>query len=431
MPLSQTIRAEPHTRLAVVIHQEAATLVERWARLAVAEQQVACRVHHETLLNHLPAFLMALAASLGEVEEDKTVQHRLPAFQHGEQRWENGWSLPDVVRDYQILRMVVLEFLDETLQRPLQAREILALNLAFDEAIAASVGMYVANREEAIRRSERELVERERHAEAQRLRMQTDALQEADRRKDEFLAVLGHELRNPLAPIRNVVEVFKAKPPDAETVQWATGVVERQLQHIGHLVDDLLDVTRIARGAVTLQIERLDLARRVRDTVEDQRATWEAAGLDVQLDAPAEPVWVRGDATRLAQVVGNLLHNAVKFTLAGGRIAVRLQRDNGEGRAVLTLTDSGVGIEPSMVPHVFELFRQSERSRHRSWGGLGLGLALVKGLVELHGGTVGAASEGPDRGATFTVCLPLDRPSREGCPPESRGDAVGGDAPSP
>jgi signal transduction histidine kinase len=309
--------------------------------------------------------------------------------------------------------MVVLEFLDEALKRPLLLREILALNLAFDEAIAASVGMYVSNREEAVRRAERELVERERHAEAERLRLQAEALQEADRRKDEFLAVLGHELRNPLAPIRNVVEVFKAQPPNAGTVQWATGVIERQVRHMGRLVDDLLDVTRIARGTVPLQMARLDLARRVRDVVEDQRATWAAAGLDVQLEMMAEPLWVRGDVTRLTQVVGNILHNAVKFTLAGGRIIVRLQRDDGEGKAVLTIADSGVGIEPSMLPHVFELFRQADRSRHQSWGGLGLGLALVKGLVDLHGGTVGVASDGLERGSVFTVRLPLDRSAAE------------------
>lgn len=406
MPHSSVIRAESHALMATLIQHATAILIERWARRAVEEQQVAHRVHHEALLDHLPAFLTALAASLGEVDADKTLQHRVPAFQHGEQRWQNGWSLPDLVRDYQILRMVVLEYLDEGLNRPLRLHEILALNLAFDEAIAASVGMYVANREEAVRQAERDIVERERQAEAERLRQQAETLQEVDRRKDEFLAILGHELRNPLAPIRNVVQVFKLKEPDTQTVHWATEVVERQVGHMTRLVDDLLDITRIARGTVQLNLDRLDLAGLVHVAAEDQRSTWEAGGLHVELDVPSEPVWVRGDSVRLAQVVGNLVHNAVKFTVAGGRVAVRLERN--AGRAVLTVRDTGVGIEPDVLPHIFETFRQAERSRHQSRGGLGLGLALVKGLVELHGGSVQAFSDGPDRGSAFVVNLVLD-----------------------
>jgi signal transduction histidine kinase len=413
MPQTRAIRAEPHERLAILIHRESLALVERWARRATDEDSAARRVHHQSLLDHLPAFLTAVAASLGAVEEDQTLQHRLPAFRHGEQRWQLGWSLPELVRDYQILRMVVLEFLDETFKRPLQIREILALNLAFDEAIAASVGTYVANREEAVRRAERDLVEREQQAESERLRLKTESLQEMDRRKDEFLAILGHELRNPLAPIRNVVQVFRLKAPDAATVQWATEIVERQVAHMAHLVDELLDVTRIARGTVELRLARLDLAALVRVAVDDQRGTWELAGLEVQVDLPAEPVWVRGDPMRLAQVVGNLLHNAVKFTPAGGRIVADVRRDGVERQAVLSVRDSGIGLEPEVLPYLFETFRQAERSRHQSQGGLGLGLALVKGLIELHGGNVRAASDGADRGAQFIVHLPLDAETGE------------------
>jgi signal transduction histidine kinase len=408
MPQTRAIRVESYERLANLIHRESLALVEKWARRAAEEEPSARRAHHETLLDHLPAFLTALAASLGAADEEQALQHRLPAFRHGEQRWQQGWSLPELVRDYQILRMVVLEHLDETFKRSLQIREILALNLAFDEAIAASVGMYVANREEAVRQAERASAERERHAESERLRLQAEALQEVDRRKDEFLAILGHELRNPLAPIRNVVQVFKLKPPDAATMQWATDVVERQVAHMARLVDDLLDVTRIARGTVQLRLERLDLGMLVRVVTDDQRAAWEAAGLQVHIDLPAESIWVRGDPTRLAQVVGNLLHNAVKFTTAGGNIAVGLRRDEGGSLAVLTVRDSGLGIEANVLPHIFETFRQAERSREQSQGGLGLGLALVKGMVELHGGKVRATSAGPDRGSEFTVTLPLD-----------------------
>jgi hypothetical protein len=160
MPETRAIHAEAHERLAILIHRDSLALIETWARRAAEEEPAARRVHHETLLDHLPAFLTALAASLGAVEEDQALQHRLPAFHHGEQRWQQGWTLPEVVRDYQLLRMVVVEYLDEVFKRPLQTREILALNLAFDEAIAASVGMYVASREEDVRQAERAVVER-------------------------------------------------------------------------------------------------------------------------------------------------------------------------------------------------------------------------------------------------------------------------------
>lgn len=412
MPHSRTLHAEAHERLAKLIQRDNALLVERWARRTAEEQPAARRMHHEALLDHVPAFLDALASSLAAAEEEQALQHRLPAFRHGDQRWQAGWSLPEVVRDYQILRTVLMEYFDATCNRPLHLHELLALNLAFDEAIAASVGMYVADRDEAVREAERSLVERQKQAETDRLQQQTDMLREVDRRKDEFLAVLGHELRNPLAPIRNVVQAFKLKPPDAATVQWATAIVERQVRHMTRLVDDLLDITRIGRGRVQLRLERLDFAALVRVALEDQRAALEAAQLTVALDVPPREFWVNADAVRLTQVVHNLLHNAMKFTPAGGRVTVRLQRDPDRPWAVLTVIDSGVGIEPSELPHLFETFRQAERSRHQSQGGLGLGLALVKGLVELHGGMVRAASAGLGHGAEFTISLPLaDEPA--------------------
>jgi signal transduction histidine kinase len=408
MSHSRTIRTEPHAFLAKLIHRETGVIIETWIRRSTEEQPSARRVHHDALRDHLSAFLHALAESLGASEEGKVHQHRLPALQHGEQRWEAGWSLPEVVRDYQILRIVVLEHLDRTLDRPLQLREVLALDLAFDDAIAASVGMYVASRDEVVRQAERERVEEQRQAEAERLRHQAETLREVDRRKDEFLAVLGHELRNPLAPIRNVVQALQMKAPDAATLNWATGVVERQVRHMTRLVDDLLDLTRISRGKVHLKPERVDLGATVRQVAEDQRAALDSARLRLQLDVPAEPVWVQADPVRLAQVVGNLLHNATKFTPAGGEIAIAVRCEDA-GRADVTVSDTGVGIEASELPSLFETFRQAERSRHESRGGLGLGLALVKGLVELHGGGVHAASAGPGQGSQFSFWLPADR----------------------
>jgi PAS domain S-box-containing protein len=232
-------------------------------------------------------------------------------------------------------------------------------------------------------------------------------LQDANRHKDQFLAMLAHELRNPLAPVRNALHILKSARADREAVEQARAVMERQVVHMARIVDDVLDVSRITRGKIALRSERLDLARLVRHAVEDHRASFEDAGLAATADVPEVPLWVQGDPTRLTQVVSNLLRNAVKFTPRGGTVSVRLTADAGLGQAVLTVRDTGAGIEPAMLPRLFEPFTQADRSLDRSQGGLGLGLALVKGLVELHGGETQAASNGPGRGAEFVVRLPL------------------------
>ena len=232
-----------------------------------------------------------------------------------------------------------------------------------------------------------------------------EALREADRRKDEFLAMLAHELRNPLAPIRNSVQVLKLLGlPDAR-LELARDMIDRQVTHLARLVDDLLDVSRITRGKILLRKERLDLVPLVRSAVEDHRALLEGTGLELSAQLPNGPVSVAGDPTRLAQVVGNLLHNANKFTDAGGRVSVRLEADG--GAAVLSVRDTGIGMDADMLARLFEPFSQADRSLARSRGGLGLGLALVKGLAELHGGGVRASSPGAGWGSEFVVRLPL------------------------
>ncbi len=250
-----------------------------------------------------------------------------------------------------------------------------------------------------------------------------EALREADRRKDEFLAMLAHELRNPLAPIRNAAQVFKLAGPPRPELQRAEDIIERQVAHLARLVDDLLDVSRISRGKILLRKERLDLAPLVRTAAEDFRPMLEGAGLRLEVDVADRPLWTVGDPTRLAQVVGNLLHNASKFTDAGGVVAVRLAADADGRQAVLTVRDTGIGMEADILSHLFEAFSQADRSLDRSRGGLGLGLALVKGLVDLHGGAVRAASPGLGGGAEFTVVLPLGE-----APAIRAGDARGGKA---
>lgn len=229
---------------------------------------------------------------------------------------------------------------------------------------------------------------------------------EADRRKNEFLAMLGHELRNPLAAIRNAVYLLTLPGGDAALSGQGLEVVGRQVRHLTRLADDLLDVARIARGKIRFQMERLDLAQLVRATAEDRRAGLEAAGLSLTLELPAGPVWVQGDPARLAQVVDNLLGNAAKFTNAGGRVSVRIAVPPSSQRVEVAVRDTGVGIEPELLPRLFEAFTQGGQSLDRGTGGLGLGLALVRGIVRLHGGDVGAASAGPGQGAEFTFWLP-------------------------
>lgn len=233
------------------------------------------------------------------------------------------------------------------------------------------------------------------------------ALKEADRRKDEFLAMLGHELRNPLAPIRNAIYLLR-QPNAPEPVQEkARDMIDRQVSHMTRLVDDLLDVSRISRGKILIRKERLDLVSLVRDTVEDHRGTLTALGLTVELALPSGPLWVEGDATRLSQALGNLLHNAGKFSDPAGRVTVTLSAPADRPIAEITVEDTGIGIEPEMLKRLWETFSQADSSLDRSRGGLGLGLALVKGLVDLHGGEVAAASEGLGRGARFIIRLPL------------------------
>jgi PAS domain S-box-containing protein len=248
----------------------------------------------------------------------------------------------------------------------------------------------------------RDITEQKRLEEA--LRDRTRQLAEADRRKDEFLAMLAHELRNPLAPLRNAAQVLQLLGPDATKFRWATDVVNRQVQLMTRLVDDLLDVARIARGKVKLQKGAVELRTIVARAVETSSPLIDARKHDLTISLPSEPVWLEADPARLAQVLINLLNNAAKYTEEGGRIGLTAER---EGSAVvLRVRDTGVGIPPEVLPHVFDLFTQEGRSQGRSQEGLGIGLALVRGLVEMHEGSVEATSPGVGRGSEFTVRVP-------------------------
>jgi two-component system CheB/CheR fusion protein len=247
------------------------------------------------------------------------------------------------------------------------------------------------------------------------------ALRESDRRKNEFLAVLSHELRNPLAPIRSSLFLLTRAEAGDEKARRAHAIIERQVTHLTRLVDDLLDVTRIARSKIQLQRERLDLSELVRRTIEDHRTNFEAAGLNLKLELEPGPFWVDADPARLVQIVSNLLGNAEKFTPREGTVTVRLRRV-GAGFE-LRVSDTGAGIAPEVLERLFEPFAQAPQTMERTRGGLGLGLAMVKGLVELHKGTVTITSEGLGCGTELTIVLPAaEAPSEtadEPAPPAS------------
>jgi len=255
------------------------------------------------------------------------------------------------------------------------------------------------------------LAERNREGErlAAELRARAEALADSDRRKDEFLAMLAHELRNPLGAIANAAYVLVQTCPAEPPFDRVVPVIERQIQHLARLVDDLLDVSRITRGKVGLRRARIDLGDIVRHAVDTVRPLVEAKRHSLRLDLPAAPLPLEADATRLEQVMGNLLRNAAKYTDPGGSIEVAVERRGGE--AVVHVRDDGIGIAPELLPRVFDLFTQGEQGLDRAGAGLGIGLTLVRSLVEMHGGRVEARSDGPGQGTELEVRLPLSIPS--------------------
>jgi signal transduction histidine kinase len=386
---THALRAEPHAEIGAVLQHEAAAIVDRWCRLAEAEQPAASRVHHAALRDALPDFIRSVGAALKQAGAGAAAPRR-EAAAHGTQRWDNGWSISELVRDYQLLRIALLDHLEERLTRPLYYREAMSVGVFIDDAIAASIARYVEHRDA-----------RQRSSDAERAR----ALEALGRRKDEFLAILGHELRNPLAPIRNSIEIVTqlvdaSHPAVAKSLE----VLDRQSRQLGRLVDDLLDLARISRGEFELRIERIDLRHAVDEALQVIDPLVKARNHRMSIALPANAVCVDADFARMTQVVSNLLTNAAKYTDPGGFISLSLQADDGE--AVLTVRDNGDGIAPEKLAEVFELFARAHEPQSGR-DGLGIGLALVQRLVRQHGGSISAASDGPGLGATFEVRLPL------------------------
>ena len=248
--------------------------------------------------------------------------------------------------------------------------------------------------------------------------------EEADRHKDQFLGMLAHELRNPLGPVLNAVYLLRSFEADEIKKKNLLEIIERQITHMSRLVDDLLDATRLARGQMLLRKTRCDLGEIVHNTAEDYRNLLCDNNLTFTINTPSFPLWIEGDPTRLAQIIGNLLHNAHKFTPANGNIAVNLECNEEEGMAKIEISDPGIGMTPGMLPRVFDVFYQAEQGLDRKRGGLGLGLALVKGLVELHNGSVTVSSAGENKGATFTLLLPFEPAENISAPPPTASEEL-------
>jgi two-component system CheB/CheR fusion protein len=249
------------------------------------------------------------------------------------------------------------------------------------------------------------------------------AARDAAERTTEFLGVLSHELRNPLAPIRTSVQVLGHADPASEPARRARAIIARQVEHLTRLVEDLLEVKRLSAGKLRVHRRRMDLVQQIRETVEDMRPLFTSRALALELQAPAAPLWIDGDRTRVAQLLTNLLHNAAKFTDAGGHVTVAIEA--ADGRVRLRVRDDGVGVAPEVLGTLFEPFVQGERTIDRSAGGLGLGLSLVRGIAELHGGEVSARSDGIGQGAEFEVTLPATEDGAAALDEEAPGAAPG------
>ena len=291
-------------------------------------------------------------------------------------------STPLLTRDGRLIGMITTHW---TREHAPQARELQLLDIVARQAA--------------------DLIERS--ASAAALRTQAEQLRTADRYKDEFLATLAHELRNPLAPIRTGMSILTLGSP--EQAPRVLPIMERQLGQMVRLIDDLLDVSRISRGKVTLKCTRIALAAVIDSAVEASRPLIDAAGHRFTVTVPETPVWLDADFTRLTQVVSNLINNAAKYTPHGGQISLAASVD--DGAVLVRIADNGIGIAPAMLPKIFDLFTQVDGTMERAQGGLGVGLALARRLAEMHGGDIRAESPGPDAGAVFTLALPLAPPA--------------------
>jgi signal transduction histidine kinase/CheY-like chemotaxis protein len=387
MPLDpEAIWSERFVEIGTVIESDYEQMIDRWVLRAKEEQPNAVHAHFEEMRNMLPALLRAIGRALAQSGEQVTVRHCLIAMEHGEHRWKTGWRLAEVVRDYQILRLVILDHLDRIVDSPLTVREAMAVGLALDEAISASVVAYVAHQESQLRQT--------------------------NERLSEFFSVLGHELRNPLTAIVTTLHLLRLQQTITGSQQEAFAVLDRQVVQLTRLLDDMLDVSRIARGQIALAKGAITAQEIVQRAVETTRSLVAGRGHELTVRLPDSPIELVADPVRLQQVLTNLLTNAAKYTPADGKIWVEAARE--DAYAVFRVRDNGVGISREMCERIFEMFTQ--RSEHRGQG-LGIGLSLAKTFTEMHGGTLAVQSDGEGKGSEFICRVPTTAAERTSVDP--------------
>jgi signal transduction histidine kinase len=387
--------------------------------ILLVDDQPAKLLTYEAMLDQLGANL--IKASSGREALEHLLKHEITLVLMDVSMPDlDGFELAEIIREHPRFRKTAIIFvsavhltdMDRLKGYASGAVDYVAVPVQ-PELLRAKVSVFTELRRKTIeaerlaRELERRVSERTAELEAStgRLRELAEELQAADRRKDEFLALLAHELRNPLAPVLNAVNIMRARElPDTE-LTWCRDIIERQVFQLTRLVDDLLDVSRISRGKVRLRFEPVELSSVLRGAVETSQPIVDAQRHELNVHQPVQPVRVYGDPARLVQVVANLLNNAAKYQEPGGRIELGVTVEDGHAR--ITVVDQGVGIEDALLPRIFEPFTQGNPALDRIQGGLGIGLYLVRNLVDLHGGSVTASSRGQGGGATFVVELPL------------------------
>lgn len=367
-------------------------VLQRWETQVLAEVPAASTVDQEELRDHLHVLLAQVVIALSP-DAPEARFHRLTTSQRhgGERALLESYSLGEVLQEYSILRRTVLEVLEESHATSLAERTI--INDALEQALIGASTQYAL------------IQRRVDHQRAEEARAETATLLEIDQHKTEFLAWLGHELRTPLSAIRNALYILDKLELDNERAERQIAAAGRQVRHLSRLAEDLVDLSRISQGTLEVRAERVDLRQPVLDAAEASKPLLDEFEHRFLCEVPEEPLWVEGDSVRLVQAITNLLNNAARYSPKGGEVRLSLARDGNQ--AVVRVKDTGIGISPSMLPHIFEPFMQVDGASPQGRRGLGIGLAILRRLVEMHGGTASAHSPGLGHGAEFVVRLPL------------------------
>lgn len=403
------IRGQAHAQIGRRIEEAAEALVARWHTRALAEQPSAPAVHRDTLRDHLAAFLRGLGRDLAADCSERPLLGTLQAVRHGEHRWHGGWQLSEVVRDYQLLRLVILEWLDETLERPVTLPEVMAIGLALDDAIAAAVVTYVNYHEETLQASQ------------ESLQAAKDAAEASNRAKGDFLAGVSHELRTPMNSILGLAQLaLEDQLPPAAHDYLKT--IHESADLILSLLNQLLDYSRLESGRLELDLHAFNLRTVLDETLRGFAAVADEKRLELACDYPVTlPEVLIGDSFRLRQVLTNLVSNAIKFT-AAGEVVIHVALDTPTQQQAslrVTVADTGIGIAPEAQQSIFEPFAQAHPSTARRFGGTGLGLAICKELTARMGGRLSVESQ-PGQGSRFHFTVPLDLPPDEASPTLAR-----------